>query len=699
MSGADRSAPTVVTIVVTPVQDPPIAFPLSLGLDENGSKPLTMTASDPDGDPVTIYVRTLPTNGTLTLGSPNRISIASIGIGNPALVTTSVPHNFATGEVVVFSGTTTVPDISGNRVVTVVSPTSFTVPVEVTAGQSTAAGIAESIVRRTLVAGDLFQSAALPGTAIPGGTLVYTPTTAYAGPDTFSFVAGDGVGTGAGNVSAPAAAVSLAVAPVASAALTGSPIAITVLGVDPRNPSAPPVTLTDYQWTLEEDRTYRVQPGVLDPETLSVGFHKSYMPVRQTGNQGSSPLAASGTRYFVSVLPKSGGYSNGGAPVEVGQGAVTVFVNKGPVPTAQIRVRVFADDSPLNNAFDADESPLSGFNVSLDDAGGRYGISGGQMLMDAFGNPLGTTYKACPAPGTCSSYEIDRRGDGFLRTDAQGFATFENLRPGKYTVKVIPPSGEGWQQTSTIEGQKGQDAWVKANEPTYFTEFGPAGPHVEIGFVKPTNLLTSGASTRTLTGSVSNLHQSRPPNFQMFSGAPFDFTRPWVALNEGIDGRLVYAQPANEDGTFSIAGVPPGSYTLAIFDSALDTIFAAKSVLVSATGPGTVALGDIPVFSWFTRLYHYVFEDLNHNGIRDAGERGIREVPINTRWRDGSVYQSSATDGSGFVPFEETFPFFAWQVAEVDYSRFRATGVTVVVDNGGNVSYRHDLAGRDQGRH
>ena len=61
-------------------------------------------------------------------------------------------------------------------------------------------------------------------------------------------------------------------------------------------------------------------------------------------------------------------------------------------------------------------------------------------------------------------------------------------------------------------------------------------------------------------------------------------------------------------------------------------------------------------------------------------------MAINTRWRDGTIYQASATDGSGFVPFEETFPFFAWQVSEVDYSRFRATGVTVVVDNGGNVA-------------
>ncbi len=49
---------------------------------------------------------------------------------------------------------------------------------------------------------------------------------------------------------------------------------------------------------------------------------------------------------------------------------------------------------------------------------------------------------------------------------------------GKYTVKVRAPGGDKWIQTTTIEGQPGIDAWVKPNEPQFFTEFGPPGPHV-----------------------------------------------------------------------------------------------------------------------------------------------------------------------------------------------------------------------------
>jgi large repetitive protein len=683
-NGTDTSTPTVVMISVSLVQAAPTAFPLSLGVDTNGSKPVTLSASDPNGDPVTYYLSSLPAHGTAILGTPAKIGISSITAGNPATVTTTAPHHLTTGQAIIISGTSADPSVNGNRAVTVTGPTTFTIAMAVTTGQGAAGGLLDTIFRRPLVASDLFVSASQPGTSIPAGTLVYQPTSNYAGADTFSFLAGDGVGGGAGNVSSPAA-VSISVQAVTAAAASGVPVSLTVLGVDPRSPQASQ-PVSSYRWTLEEDRTYAVQPGALDPETPAVNFHKSYMPVVQSGDETTQPLVDPDTvaqkRYFISVLPKNGGYSNGGAPIAFGQSAVTVYVDKTPLPTAQLRVRVFQDNSPLNNQFDADELPLAGFNVGLDDAGGRYGIAGGQMMQDAFGNPIGTTYKPCSTgPGTCDSYEVDTLGNGFLITDAQGFVTFQNLRPGKYTAKVIPPAGQNWQQTTTIEGQKGQDAWVKANEPTFFQEFGPAGPHVEIGFVKPTNALTAGTNRRTITGTITNLHQSRPPDFTMFSGAPFDFTRAWVALNEGTEGSVVYAGPTNEDGTFEIPNVPDGGYTLAIWDSALDVIFASKAVTVAG---GNVALGDIPVFSWFTRIYHYVFEDTNKNGIRDAGERGIREVPLNVRWRDASIHLSSATDGSGFLPFEEAFPFFAWQIAEVDYGRFRATGVTTVVDNGGN---------------
>lgn len=453
--------------------------------------------------------------------------------------------------------------------------------------------------------------------------------------------------------------------------------------------------VTGYRWLLEEDATYQVSPGTPDPQTLAVKFHTSYMPVAASGSQAeaSSIPADPSKPYFVSVLP-DGGYAMGGASVKPGQSQATVVVNRLPLPTAQIHVLVFEDNQPINNAPEVPvERGLEGFSVLVADAGGRYGHTGGQQMMDAFGNPLGTAYDA--------DGNVTSMGTGVIKTDANGRALIKYLPPGKYGIKAVAPKGQTWIQTSTIEGTKTVDAWVKANEPTFFTEFGPPGPHVSLGFVQPTDgaaFLTGG---RTITGRVVNMHLSTAPftaGESFNPGQPLGHTVPWVGLNElvaGGGGRGLFARRASEDGTFSIPNVPPGDYQLVVWDEHLDVIFAFANITVEA-GSGAHALGDVPVFQWFSRLESRVFLDRNQNGFRDCvtmmcgdpslDDIGIPEVPVNLRFRDGTIYQSFPTDLTGFVPFDEVFPFFNWLVAEVDYGRLKATGATVVVDAGGPVN-------------
>ncbi|MFA5910617.1 MAG: Ig-like domain-containing protein [Vicinamibacterales bacterium] len=591
-----------VIINVGAVPDAPEAQTQDLGVQATESLPIALGGSDPDGDALTVYLTSLPSNGTLSRVNPLDSTLITL------------------------------------------------LPTDLRSGPGT-------------------------GTAIPNGHVIYAATGTYPGtdpsPDPFNFVVSDNGGTSASAAVAAGVSVFPVVDPGADLL---SPLLLTVLGPAGENVGA-------FRWTLEEDRTYHVNPGVLDPNTVSVSFHASYMPVTRSGDETTLAdlKVDSSKRYFVSVLPKVGSYNNGGASVAVGQSAVTVRVNSGPTPTAQIRVRVFRDNAPLNGMWDTNEEPLEGFSVTIEDAGGRYGMSAAQQLMDAFGNQIGTTYQPCPVAGTCTAPEVLSYGRGYLLSDAEGWALIQNLAPGKYGVKVVSPGGTSWQQTATIEGTRVIDAWVKANEPTYFAEFGPPGPHADIGFTERVNTL--GAGGNTISGQVTNLHHSRPPNFQMFSGATFNFTQPWVALNTGATGgTLLYAQPTDPEGIFTISGVAPGTYQLVIFDSALNLIIATKVINVTTS----LALGEVPVQQWYTRLYHYVFTDSNGNGFRDDGEAGIPEQAINLRFRDGTMYQSMPTDGTGFVPFEQVFPFFSWLVAEVDFTRFKATGVTAVVDAGGD---------------
>jgi hypothetical protein len=68
------------------------------------------------------------------------IAIETITVANPTVITTSVPHSLTSGVTYTIAGTTTTPTVNGAQVVTVTSPTTFTVPVNVTVGQSAAAG-------------------------------------------------------------------------------------------------------------------------------------------------------------------------------------------------------------------------------------------------------------------------------------------------------------------------------------------------------------------------------------------------------------------------------------------------------------------------------------------------------------------------------------------------------------------------------
>lgn len=435
--------------------------------------------------------------------------------------------------------------------------------------------------------------------------------------------------------------------------------------------------ISAYRWLIEEDAMHAIVPGQTCgngalQDCLSVDFHRSYMPVIGEGTElDAFPPLDPNKHYYLSVLPDSG-YALGGAPIAPGQSTVNVVVNAQPIPTAQIRVLVFEDNAPINNVPELPrEKGLQGFSVLLFDAGGRYGISGGHITVNAYGEPLGPN------------------GDGVIPTDANGVATIKNLTPGKYGIQVVPPAGQGWSQTSTIEGTKTIDAWVKANEPPFFTEFGPPGPHVFVGFVrqfKNTAVLSGGAR---VTGQVRKIHNSRPPDFAFYTGT--DAPGCWVGLNEaalaGSNG--LYAAPCNADSTFEITGVPAGSYQLAVWDTNLDLIFANVPITVDADINGTpidLDLVDVPVFTWFGQFKSSVFNDQNQNGFWDVGEAPLPEQVVNLRFRDGSLYQSIPTDLNGEAPFEEVFPFFSWIVAEVDYARFKATGATIVVDAGGPIN-------------
>ncbi|MEZ5500634.1 MAG: multicopper oxidase domain-containing protein [Steroidobacteraceae bacterium] len=485
------------------------------------------------------------------------------------------------------------------------------------------------------------------------------------------------------------------------------------------------------RWVLEEDVTHEIDPAnpvaPISPsatppisgaqiDTATFTFHKSYMPLSRSGESAGPSFAIPdvdpGKRYYLSVLPNRPAdstctttgavcYTMSGAPVRFPIGAaadaalaVRVVLTPQPIPPAQARVYVFDDRNPINNSPDATEPGLGGFAVFIYDAGG------GPMVTDAFGNPLGTVYVLCPNGEWLDDDAapcINRLGDGTIHTMTAaevddpvlnpnrlkvGEVLIQNLAPGKYGIQVVPPAGQGWKQTTTIEGTPGIDVWLRSGEPTIAVEFGPTFAHAFFGFVKEFNNLSG---THSISGNVVTQRIARPgldPTIarQLYPGDPVSAC--WIGLNDSATGEGVYVGKcsASGDGTFTIPNVPDGTYQVVVWDQYLDLIITFATAVVD--GANVTDL-EIQAPNWFADQEHFVFNDLNGNGVRDADEPGIPEQAINIRFRDGSINFASATDVDGYLPIEELFPFFSWEVAEVDFARFDASSVRVTVDEGG----------------
>ena len=441
--------------------------------------------------------------------------------------------------------------------------------------------------------------------------------------------------------------------------------------------------------------------------------------------QNGTPVAAAGAVC---------GHSMGGAPITFGQTAVTVLVQAGPFPPGKLSVNVFEDDFPLNGEQDSgggvdvlatNEPGLGGFNLELVDDAGRFGDVTGQMTYDMFNQPLSnslagqidaaTGLDACPISKqdtaseqtgitgqivTCPKYE----SDGKTLSPLAGQAVVANLMPGFYSVIATPGAdriarGEEWLQTNTLDGQKAHDAFIRIGEPAYFQEYGPAGYHDSIGFANPaiingrkagvcagTDLNITGANcTNTLTGKVTGERLSRTPDERLYSSGSHDtyaFSQCYVSFGDPDGEDFAFAK-CNDDGTFTLSGLPDGQWRLTVFDRWNDQILDGLSTPVYLSGGGTTNIGDLAEQQWQQNVYTRTFIDDNKDGVSQTSEAGIPLINTTVRFRDGSLANNVVTDFTGTANFNETFPLFNWYVVEADTTRYKTTGIHTVYDMGG----------------
>lgn len=402
--------------------------------------------------------------------------------------------------------------------------------------------------------------------------------------------------------------------------------------------------------------------------------------------------------YLISVM--ADGYKVDGVhftvPLEE-PGLLTVAAHPLPLPPATMVIRVFDDRAMTNGQFDAPgEQGLEGFRASINDIAG-------EITNDIFGNPI------------CSEYERDINGDiildpegnpipipgtgGECLSDADGNIVIPFLGPLRYDVLVIPPDGEDWVQTTTLEGSQGWDTWLQEAGTGLDNEFIVAGepfPWTIFGFVAPTDTLTvtapeNGSITGVIMASSTYvpsqgglLHTGDIWGGLMGTKLERPIAYPWLALNDLQNGdQAVWVGRGEVDGSFTIPNVPPGDYSLTYWDEKQHFILDFVQLTVS---PGDETdIGVRTMVGWFSEWSGYVFLDSNENGRRDPGEPGVPDYLVVMRDRDNTEIDrmsiSAFTDENGFYELEKGYPMTFWMVLEAYSDIYHTTGVTFQASN------------------
>ncbi len=390
-------------------------------------------------------------------------------------------------------------------------------------------------------------------------------------------------------------------------------------------------------------------------------------------------------------------------------GVVTVALQPYPLPLATIRARVW-NDIQTNGAYDTGEPTLAGFTAKLTDIGGP-------IQSDWFGNPLCTTYQH-DANGvmildSTTGKPVIQQAGGKCVSDANGDIVIPYMPPQRYSVEVVPPNGQTWYQTTTLEGWHDWDTWAIQGWNGFDPEFIQGGepfPFAEFGFVQtqacgspaanpsagqltacsgPSDPSVPLTGTTASTGAVKGTVLDTTAVSPAVGGVPIGgaqgnivlgpMNSPLVSLiDTNRDDTTVWVGRGAADGTFQINHVPDGDYVMTYWDE--DQSYLLTEVNVSVQNGQVVDLGNLDAAAWWGEIHGRVCFDTNRNGKCESGEPGLPNLVLNLLGRDNSLQPSgdnAATTGSdGSYEFPRAYPLGQFVVLQGYWEQFYTVGVT-----------------------
>lgn len=283
--GTLDSGPATVSIIVSAVNETPVANNQAVVTDEDVVTAITLTAADADLDALTFIVVTNPVHGSLTGAGPNFTYVPALNYNGPDVMTFKVNDGTTDSNIATISITVApVNDLPAVQSQSLSTPEDVSLPVMLTGSDPDGDVLTWSIVSQP-VHGTLTGS---------GPNVTYQPATNYNGSDNFTFMVNDGtddsnIGTVVVNIT-PVADSPIAFDQGGAATTTPEnvPIALTIVGVDPDGDNLTYIVVTqpahgtltgsgpdrvytpDAGYTGEDTFTFKVNDGTSDSNTATV---------------------------------------------------------------------------------------------------------------------------------------------------------------------------------------------------------------------------------------------------------------------------------------------------------------------------------------------------------------------------------------------------------------------------------------------